>query len=65
MTRLQETQRLITEWVRRNSVRARLEPVRAYDLRHCATDIDQERARREAIAAAAMAQQFLVSQFSA
>ena len=64
MTRLQETHRLITEWVR-NSIRARLEPVRAYDLRHCANDIDKERARREAIAAAAMAQQFLVSQFSA
>ena len=64
MTRLQETQRLTAEWVRQ-SARPRSEPHRGYDFRHCATDVDQERARQEAIAAAAMAQQFLVGKVAA
>ena len=65
MTRLEETQRLTAEWVRRNSARARLEPIRSYDFRLCATGMNPERARQEANAAAAMARQFLLSQFTA
>ena len=55
-------QRLTAEWVRLRSAHARREPVRGYDFGHCATDIDQERARQEARAAAEMAQQFSVGQ---
>ena len=62
MTRLQETQRLTAEWVRMQSAQPRREPIRGYDFRHCASDMDRERARLEAIAAAAMAKQFLVQQ---
>lgn len=65
MTRLQETQRLTAEWMRLRSAQPRRDPIRGYDVRHCATDIDKERARLEAIAAAAMAKQFLVSQVTA
>ena len=61
MTRLQETLRLNAEWVRLQSFRTRSEPHRGYDFRHCATNVEQERARQEAIAAAAMPPHFLAS----
>ena len=57
--RFRKTEKLIAEWVALANRRRSFEPVRGYVARYEISEIDTERARREAVAASELAKRYL------